>query len=541
MRPFEALTEEDKQMIADYITAYNGSDACYGTLDCSLEHLLRFWNCNKQDLFNIFKNHLIHEKDICIQTPEAILSMDMEESIFGLKYQEPIKFVKQFNTWMQELYEANNRDYTIFDYCNSILGNECLIKNAYPWEDFVIPVPDDSAIKVVKGMKPMKIINKIIKKFPNAFTQEAVEEFRIKHSMVLNQKMFKGTMCLSIHPMDFMTMSDNDCNWDSCMSWQKPGEYRMGTVEMMNSHCIVIAYLKGSKDMSVPIGKTWNNKRWRELFIVDKNILTHIKGYPYRDKALTDIAFDWLNELIADYGWKYMDGDYTVDKNEGSPVEFGDYQLYFHPQFAIMYDDYYSKHRARFGAKLLDEIEPYDKVYRFDLWVSGNTECMCCGSDWSGDYEELDTQSLQCPTCSGEVRCPNCGEHYDYDDMYTLGDGTQMCRDCFEYYGRECDCCNEVYHRDDTEMVYARHLNQTLDDKICMCRECRYSDGNGTLGPILLRTRTSSSLYRSYWGTFYQADTENFTSEGYELFGFTDEEEAEMRAEIAEYNEQEKS
>lgn len=94
MTPFEALTTEDKQMIADYITAYNGSDACYGTLDCSLEHLLRFWNCNKQDLFNIFKNHLIHEKDICIQTPEAILSIDMDESIFGLEDQEPIKFIK---------------------------------------------------------------------------------------------------------------------------------------------------------------------------------------------------------------------------------------------------------------------------------------------------------------------------------------------------------------------------------------------------------------------------------------------------------------
>ena len=42
-------------------------------------------------------------------------------------------------------------------------------------------------------------------------------------------------------------MSDNDYGWDSCMGWMNEGEYRLGTVEMMNSPCIVVAYIDGEE------------------------------------------------------------------------------------------------------------------------------------------------------------------------------------------------------------------------------------------------------------------------------------------------------
>ena len=538
MIPFEALTKEDKQMIIDYITAYNDNEAYGGYMSCSLEHLLRFWNINKQPLFDVFNGHLIHERNVCLQTPESILYEEMEAVFYPNNCNNILKFVTQFNKWCQYIYDANKLDYDLYEYCNSILSLESLVTNSYPWDDFVIPVPNQPGIKVTKGMKTMKIINKIVKNFPDYFTPVAVEEMRLRHSMVLNQKLFKGTMCLSIHPLDYMTMSDNTCDWDSCMSWQKPGEYRMGTVEMMNSEYVVVAYLKAHNNMHLMNNQEWNSKRWRELFIVTPNIVTNIKGYPFRDNILRDVAMDWIMELVKAHGWTYFDEEFEIDKIDGHATDVHGEKFFFSPRFSIMYDDYYSKHKAYLGVNIMKHTYEYGAGRCHELYVSGQTECMCCGMDYTEDYAELDTGHLQCPSCSGEVKCPNCGDYVSDDNIVSLGDSSIMCRDCYEYYGRHCDYCEEPYHRDDTEIIFLRHLDETLDEKICLCPNCLNNGANGNIGPVVLQPRGSR---RSLWGLFYQADSRNLTTEGYYLFDIDEDEAAEMRAEIAEADEQKKS
>lgn len=540
MTPFEALTAEDKEMIEQYVKAYNGDYNVDGYLDCSLEHLLRFWDANKQNLFDVFNQHLIHEREICIQTPDSILYEEMEDIVWGNGgREERLKFIDEFYTWNQMVYDTiSGHDYEIHEDCLSIISLESLVHNAYPFNDFVIPTPEGPGIKVAKGMKTMKIINKIVKHYPDSFTPEAVEEMRLRHSMILNQKLFKGTMCLSIHPLDFMTMSDNDCNWDSCMSWQKPGEYRLGTVEMMNSNCVVVAYLKATHDMTIPFQEKWNNKRWRELFIVHPDIITNIKGYPYRDNSLRDVAFDWLMELAGSHGWTYYDEEFIINKDDGIPNEVEGKKLYFYPQFRVMYNDYYSEHRACLGVNILQHSTHYEEHSCYDLAVSGETECMCCGADWSYDSDEMRTDALQCPNCSGEVKCPNCGDYVSEDSLVTLGDGSMMCRDCYEYYGQTCDYCEDPYHRDDIFVVYARHLDTTLDDRICICERCKESGVNNQIGPIEFLPRNGR---RSLWGHSWQADTRNFTKEGFYLFDYFDEDIEVMQTEIEEYDKLKKS
>ena len=97
----------------------------------------------------------------------------------------------------------------------------------------------------------------------NGQSLEEFEDFRIKHSRILSEKEFIGRLSLSIHPLDFMTMSDNDSDWSSCMSWRTCGSYRRGTVEMMNSPCVVVAYLSASKPMVLDRGShfKWNIKK----------------------------------------------------------------------------------------------------------------------------------------------------------------------------------------------------------------------------------------------------------------------------------------
>ena len=75
---------------------------------------------------------------------------------------------------------------------------------------------------------------RVLSKIATAYNLPGFEDFRIAQSLVTNQANLKGYITLSIHPLDYMTMSDNNCGWDSCMSWQEEGCYRQGTVEMMN-------------------------------------------------------------------------------------------------------------------------------------------------------------------------------------------------------------------------------------------------------------------------------------------------------------------
>ena len=58
MQPFEALSEEDCSNIKKYIEYY-ATNSMYGPSRVSAEipYLLRFWNKNKQFLFELFDNN----------------------------------------------------------------------------------------------------------------------------------------------------------------------------------------------------------------------------------------------------------------------------------------------------------------------------------------------------------------------------------------------------------------------------------------------------------------------------------------------------
>ena len=161
-------------------------------------------------------------------------------------------FLKNYLEWVKNKFPI---PYTIWDdsalkYCyaseedkrlantNSVIRNNLtdlicsftLVDNKYTGEAFTIELKDGKQYVVSKGCKPMKALAKIAE----AYDIDGFEDFRICHSLVHNQKKIAGDITLSIHPFDYWTMSDNDCDWDSCMNWTNFGGYRQGTIEMMN-------------------------------------------------------------------------------------------------------------------------------------------------------------------------------------------------------------------------------------------------------------------------------------------------------------------
>lgn len=512
MQVFDLLSEREQHIIGRYISAYgdyNGG-SLYGR--APVEDILRYWNGAKSGfLSSVMGNQLILERRVNIQTPESIIWERIEDMIYPDNGNKRIEFLRNYYKWADKTF-----DYEIYDLVSQIPDIACLSKNSYLYDSFEIPVPGRHPIQVNKGCKVMKVLGKIAQ----TFNIEGFEDFRLKHSMILNQQRFQGTLCLSIHPLDYMTMSDNDCDWDSCMSWMKPGEYREGTVEMMNSPYVIVAYLRAEKDMYLfPDCRDdkveWNNKRWRELFVVSPDVITGIRGYPYCDDILENEIFKWLLELVRmNCSWVHYDE--PIKFSPGEFFNYRDNKICVGFSFNIMYNDFGYDHTGYFVPTVLDKLSTHGY---YNINLSGENVCMECGELYL-DWENWDTQSLVCPRCTGEVKCAQCGTFLSEEEAIWVGDDP-VCDYCADNYVRECARCGDLNFIENTTPVYLSQEGELLRDSpfhVCDCCKESYSQENldecfGRFGKVMRNN--------PFWSTQVTAiDVEDLTLDGFSAFGY---------------------
>ena len=63
---YNLLNENDKEKISNYIDTYSGDHRRSNEDRAPLSYLLRYWNSNKEDLYNLFGKEFIIEKEITI-------------------------------------------------------------------------------------------------------------------------------------------------------------------------------------------------------------------------------------------------------------------------------------------------------------------------------------------------------------------------------------------------------------------------------------------------------------------------------------------
>ena len=566
MNPIELLNEKDRGLIKDYIKAFGGGSDFYYNFESrfqGIDKVMQSWNCNKGELLRLLGNNLILHKPITYKMPSFELydkyyaEIDnaagvyyrhikkvmvgayngmitpLRKKVYGEDYDY---YLVSFN---DEAIDYNSVDYKLFQNLNEIVDfisftlfqPAVLVENKYSSTSKTFTLPNGETFKVNNGMRPMKIIHKFFITIPNidekcqalgySCAEELFNEFRIWHSKLFNQAAFTGELCLSIHPLDFMTMSDNAHKWNSCMRWNNyfgsgAGDYRTGTLECMNSPHIIIAYLHNPETHltnatldNIPNGWEWNSKKWRELFIVYPDVITEIKGYPYQDKHLTDVSLDWIKDLArANMGWDY---DEKVTTSE--PLNMSDgTQIVITPQTNyFMYNDFGTlkahKGYVNYERLLLDDPDTWwkrshiDKQEHLNILVDlpydGYATCMCCG----GDIDEIEENSSRvlCDNCSCLQRCPYCGEYFDGDGYYVADFEDPICESCYE---------NDTYYDDIND-------ENRISSSECMCLELRYYDheeGRWVRHSRDIYTRSPSYGYNEgYWEIFseepnYDAD-----------------------------------
>lgn len=396
---------EEKKLMLDYIKQYATP------IPLPLSDILSEWQTNKENLFHLFGNQLIVKKPINIKNP---IEKDELERVFFKKH-KIFSIIKRIPLFIRDK----------LNFTTNLSIDEITIN------DKTFPA----------GTKIYKILKAY---FPN---EEEIKDFQLEYSKFLDNRTITGNLCLSIHPMDFFTSSDNNYDWHSCMSWQNKGEYNAGTLEMMNSPVVIIAYIEGKKPFyPCKDQRTWSNKKWRSYIIVDNDYLCVVRGYPYSSTTINNEVFKFLAEL--------------TNKKYGPTENF--YKNKYNFETEIMYNDFDNStniHSIQF-------IRTPKKIkYGF-----GNVKCLCCG-----EYLTNEESQVVCPYCNenSEV-CAECGCRVCADDVYWYED-TPYCSNCYNDLYFYCDTCGNDYSREEMIEAFAEFQyssGRTTTESNYFCKNC---------------------------------------------------------------------
>ena len=481
----ELISQYEKNIIDYYRKKYTGrpkADAYFAPV----EELLKPWEMSKKNLFEMFGGQLILSKPISIKASTGAISnmiyqeidanpnhiyQRFEEAYYTAldKYmcgEEARDYIPELSTVKNPLkWDLEQTHYDLYNTLEHLMNWENIINLVWGYRSTVIKFPKSKKeLRLDEGQtKTMRALGKVVEEI--GIDKQLFEEFRINVSQWFNTAKVEGELCLSIHPLDFITMSENSLKWSSCMNWHNTGCFRRGTVEMMNSPVAIVAYVKHTKKpFEITKDFSWNNKIWRELFIVDNDVIAGIKGYPYTHKGLENEVLKWLKELaVSRSSVRYSDivtyGFENCDLNKNCIHSFLNFQT------NIMYNDFGTTENG--CHQVIYNLDAYDRYFEnpdadfVELNYSGASQCMWCGEidDWDYENNGCDNtelfpngqHSLICHHCDSFIGfCACCGnEMYEDDDHHTLydpteGDDVMWCNYCYNHFHRTCPITGEV-------------------------------------------------------------------------------------------------
>jgi len=495
MTPFEVLTEQDKKYITEYIEKWGGVRNNL-TLKASLEHILKEWNKNKQTLFDIFGGKLMLEKEIEIEDGANKKIKEINDYVFDCKAPGYLFLDSLRKVFKSTEYLDNDFDVRVA--VNGLSNGRQLYTNKLS-KGFSYRNKEGKTIKVPEGAKVMKVLQKMAKEFE----LPDFEIFRNRISRITEVRKSKIKFTLSIHPLDYMTMSDNANGWESCMNWtQGPGGYRAGTIEMMNSPMVVVAYITSKPYYPTNTAIEWTSKSWRELIIIHPYTICSVKSYPYYNISFDKALVNWLADLVEEKTeWRYNRDTPQENLDSSSYIKAWDddkEDIPFLLEFETdeMYNDFGNS--DNYG---IFSVEPPDNRNRMaSINYSGPMICMCCGE--SGYWTD-DTEAVVCEDCDPPTYCYCCGERIGEYDAIDV-DGELVCEDCFNDLHR-CMCCEEAHFEDDFIPVFVGHIeNQSINtdyDEHYVCTDCLV---NKELPKMLenydIRIKTVGLNGAPYWG-----------------------------------------
>ena len=322
--------------------------------------------------------------------------------------------------------------------------------------------------------------------------ERVVKELQTIASMIIQEDKVEGYLCFSVHPLDFISSSENTYNWRSCHALD--GEYRSGNLSYMVDSSTIMCYLRGGENEKLPNFPKevpWNSKKWRMwLFLSEKwDVMFAGRQYPFFSRTALDIIKDelvkgpgalfknsgswswWHDDTLNEFHFKeespedpfeidggYLMWPYVCISNELFPinnvVKDASYSMHFNDLLrSSFYKPYYCFRRYR-------PVGQTPKVI-----LGGSIPCLACGS-----HPVATTDSMLCEECELEFGnsederygyCDLCDRRIVIDDAYLIDScGHLICESCREYHARQCEHCGDLCYNED--VVYDKESHKYL-------------------------------------------------------------------------------
>ncbi len=232
-------------------------------------------------------------------------------------------------------------------------------------------------------------------------------------SQVIQENKISGYLCFSVHPLDFLSSSENNYKWRSCHALD--GDYRAGNLSYMLDSSTVVCYLCGDKDEILPrfpASVPWNSKKWRMLLFVstNRNALFAGRQYPFFSKTLLEKVRILFTPYISSPGcseWSHWHDD-QITRSDFKEWATTDSRSLYHPHIPI----------RRQISTLNSLITDMSHLHFNDLLYSSYYKPYYCWDHYS--------MALIHFAIGSPVNCLQCGNEYitKHDLM--------ICEDCFD-------------------------------------------------------------------------------------------------------------
>ena len=259
------LLNEIKSNVKDVVSYSQGIE------DPKVDELIDNWYQAKKNIIALFGGKLIYT------FPEKV--------VFHLDEKEKKARLSEFIASIEDRWNNVELADFIAKFENNFFEN-------LTFEDYIVP----SSGKIIKKG------TKIIKAF-KFFEEDKIvlDDLQTQASMLIQDDKVEGYLSFSVHPLDYLSSSENNYNWRSCHSLD--GEYRAGNLSYMLDSSTIIVYLSPKEKAilpNFPDNVPWNSKKWRVLFFLsnDWNMLFAGRQYPFASKNGINIALNYFSKLF---------------------------------------------------------------------------------------------------------------------------------------------------------------------------------------------------------------------------------------------------
>lgn len=329
-------------------------------------------------------------------------------------------------------------------------------------------VISDEGKQIPKGMKLIKAFKYFEK------DKSVLVKIQDMASQYIQENKIKGTLCFSVHPLDFLSSSENNYKWRSCHSLD--GEFRAGNLSYMVDRTTFMVYLKGKDDEILPNfpgNVPWNSKKWRMLFHEqpDHSLIFAGRQYPFSSESGITTVLNIYNNLLQQCEslrprWSWGTGpkydNWTkqyIDNFYGTSLR----QRYLMIDRELVDIEYIVKEGT--GALNYNDVL-HSSCYLYPYYATPNEMCECYHSMEHMLKNPIEVGGrVPCLHCemdeiedSGYMRCSDC--------EYRYGDGDD---DCYTY----CSCCDSRIYVDDCYYVNDEPVCDSCADTECFrCDHC---------------------------------------------------------------------